>query len=566
VQTAFGGWTNATPASSIKTLNSIWGTSATNIYAVGLDGTILHYNGSDWIPENSGTTNRLNAIWGSSETNIYAVGDSVILHKTGSGTTWESVSLIDYKDPDINWTDLIFVSIRGADSNHIYAGIDTGSLIYFDGTGWTSTDFPGYALQVSGIWPFTSSNIYLSRGGGAISHYDGTYWASVYSGNEQSSFKAIWANSPSDIYVVGNSGEIIRCAGNCTEEAGWQLITPSVVAQNLNSVYGSSGSNIIAVGSQGTIVHNKGAGFIATPFSTLNDLFGVWVSPDGSAAYAVGTDGMILKWVPDPVTTTTTIPGSTTTTSIGGGTTTTTIPVGTTTTTVSGSTTTIPGNVTTTTVPPGEVGADFIGSPLKGKVPLPVQFTNLSGGTITSYQWTFGDGGASTEKNPSHVYTKPGTYTVILTVIGGDNNSKTATKTRESYITVKSKCAIAASIANRQQIKAMRAVRDANLSDLSGALLTAIYYRNVTEISALFDEHPELSNRFRELVQEHSDVLENLLQGQDATVSPAAVADVIDYLEDLKAKSSIMFQYNINFIILGIENGFLLNGLGITIK
>ena len=399
-----------------------------------------------------------------------------------------------------------------------------------------------------------------------VNHYDGTYWIGVYWGNEQSSFKAIWANSTSDIYVVGNSGEIIHCAGNCTEETGWQLITPSVVAQNLNSVYGSSGSNIIAVGSQGTIVHNKGAGFIATPFSTLNDLFGVWVSSDGSAAYAVGTDGMILKWVPDPVTTTTTIPGSTTTTSIGGGTTTTTIPVGTTTTTVSGSTTTIPGNVTTTTVPPGEVGADFIGSPLKGKVPLPVQFTNLSGGTITSYQWTFGDGGASTEKNPSHVYTKPGTYTVILTVIGGDNNSKTATKTRESYITVKSKCAIAASIANRQQIKAMRTVRDANLSDLSGALLTAIYYRNVNEISALFDEYPKLRDRFKTLVNEHSDVLEKLLQGQNATVSPAAVADVIGYLEDLKADGSIMFQYNIDFIILGIENGFLLNGLGITIE
>ena len=95
VQAAFGGWTNTTPAGSLKTLNGIWGTSATNIYAVGLDGTILHYNGSDLghlkLQER---TYRLNAIWGSSDTNIYAVGDSVILHKTGSGTTWDSVSYL----------------------------------------------------------------------------------------------------------------------------------------------------------------------------------------------------------------------------------------------------------------------------------------------------------------------------------------------------------------------------------------------------------------------------------------------------------------------------------------
>ena len=543
VQAAFGGWTNTTPPISIKTLNGIWGTSATNIYAVGLEGTILRYNGADWTSETSGTIKRLNAVWGLSETNIYAVGDSVILHKTGSGTTWDSVPLTDYKNPSEDWTQENFVSIRGVDNNHIYAGTYNGDVFYFDGIGWTVMDYPGFSMPVSGIWPFTSSNIYVSRapdGSARINQFNGTVWSEVYFGDQPSSFKAIWASSPADIYVVGTPGEIIHCTGNCTDEAGWQLIAPGVVTQTLNSIYGSSGSNIIAVGSQGTIVHNKGAGFISTPFSTLNDLFGVWVSPDGSVAYAVGTDGMILKWVPDPITTTTTIPGSTTTT--------------------------IPGNVTATTVPPGEVGADFIGNPLKGRAELQVQFTNLSGGDIASYQWTFGDGGASTEKNPSHIYKKRGTYTVILTVVGGDNNSKTASKTRENYITVKSKCAIAASLANRQQIKALRTVRDTNLSDLSGALVTAIYYRNITEISALFDEHPELRDRFKSLVNEHSDILENLLQGQAATVSPAAIADAIGYLEALKAEGSIMFQYNIDFIILGIENGFLLNGLGITIE
>lgn len=40
-------------------------------------------------------------------------------------------------------------------------------------------------------------------------------------------------------------------------------------------------------------------------------------------------------------------------------------------------------------------------------------FTNLSTGA-SSYEWTFGDGGTSTQANPTYSYTSPGTYTVTL--------------------------------------------------------------------------------------------------------------------------------------------------------
>lgn len=45
----------------------------------------------------------------------------------------------------------------------------------------------------------------------------------------------------------------------------------------------------------------------------------------------------------------------------------------------------------------------------------PVQFTNSSTGA-EFYQWDFGDGGASTEEEPSYLYINPGTYNVNLTV------------------------------------------------------------------------------------------------------------------------------------------------------
>ena len=197
---------------------------------------------------------------------------------------------------------------------------------------------------------------------------------------------------------------------------------------------------------------------------------------------------------------------------------------------------------------------------------MQVQFTNLSGGDITSYSWNFGDGGVSIEKNPSHVYQKRGTYSVILTVTGGTNNSKTAQKMRENYITVKSRCAIIASVDSRSQIETLRAARDASLDDLAVMFLTSLYYQDTAEISALLDEKPALRARLQELVNDNIGVVEALVQGRPATLSSEALAGMLDYLDEIKAGGSIKLQNDIDFVMVCVRSGLLLKGLGITIE
>ena len=79
------------------------------------------------------------------------------------------------------------------------------------------------------------------------------------------------------------------------------------------------------------------------------------------------------------------------------------------------------------------IDADFRGDPVTGYSPLEVSFTDLSTGTITSWSWDFGDGETSTEQNPTHLYTAPGTYTIALTVSGAAGSD---TETKTNYITV----------------------------------------------------------------------------------------------------------------------------------
>ncbi|MBI5116945.1 chitobiase/beta-hexosaminidase C-terminal domain-containing protein [Candidatus Poribacteria bacterium] len=62
--------------------------------------------------------------------------------------------------------------------------------------------------------------------------------------------------------------------------------------------------------------------------------------------------------------------------------------------------------------------ADFIAAITKGEIGQSIPFFDSSAGTITQWQWNFGDGATSAEPNPVHVYTSIGIYTVTLTVSG----------------------------------------------------------------------------------------------------------------------------------------------------
>jgi PKD repeat protein len=91
------------------------------------------------------------------------------------------------------------------------------------------------------------------------------------------------------------------------------------------------------------------------------------------------------------------------------------------------------GNTLTITgyIPPHQTpDASFTASPTSGTAPLTVQFTDLSTGSPTAWQWDFENDGTtdSAEQNPPHIYTYSGTYSVSLRVtnaIGSDTEIKT---------------------------------------------------------------------------------------------------------------------------------------------
>jgi len=80
-----------------------------------------------------------------------------------------------------------------------------------------------------------------------------------------------------------------------------------------------------------------------------------------------------------------------------------------------------------------EWAVDFTADVLSGRAPLLVNFTDLSTGEGVSWNWDFGDQITSQTRNPAHIYTTPGSYTVSLTVSDGTENKQAE---KSAYITV----------------------------------------------------------------------------------------------------------------------------------
>ena len=90
-------------------------------------------------------------------------------------------------------------------------------------------------------------------------------------------------------------------------------------------------------------------------------------------------------------------------------------------------------NYITAELPPPPPVADFSGFLTSGPAPHTVNFTDMSTGIITTWNWSFGDGGTSLDQDPWHQYLTAGDYTVSLTVSGPDGSD---TNTKVGYITV----------------------------------------------------------------------------------------------------------------------------------
>jgi hypothetical protein len=247
-------------------LFGVWGTDVNDVFAVGTNASIRHYNGSSWATQFADTIITGRAVWGSSSNDVFLVGEggTRIEHYNGSG--WSRMTT------GIRFGGLYGVS--GSSSNNVYAvGWDgsTGLIYHYTGGAWTSIS-SGVDVALDGVWVSASGEVFVVGDGGTVLHYDGFNWGTMTQTATGQNLNDVWGTAPDDVYAVGESGAIIHYDGN-----GWTLMTTGI-SNHFTGIWGTSSSDIFAVGTATTFMHYDGTGWTRQSPNTGNlNIIDVWV-------------------------------------------------------------------------------------------------------------------------------------------------------------------------------------------------------------------------------------------------------------------------------------------------
>jgi hypothetical protein len=253
----------------------LWGTSPTNVYAVGA-GTPLHYDGTGWRPF-IGRVHSLGGVWGASANDIFVVGLNDLYRF--DGTTWTHT----FQGPGVR--------VWGSAPNDVYAvssfGGDRHAYIrHFDGARWTPEEFPGRP-ELTDIWGAASNDIFAVGNDGLIMHYDGRNWSVMPSGvSSRDHFRGVWGTSGRDVYAVALTGTMVHYNG-----VSWREIDSGTDA-GLWAIWGTSPTDIY-VTTQAGVRHFDGTRWILMPFGVRLH-FAIWGTSVGDV-FVLGDDLHIYR-------------------------------------------------------------------------------------------------------------------------------------------------------------------------------------------------------------------------------------------------------------------------------
>lgn len=267
-----------------RMLNSIWGSSATDAYAVGNDGVILHYDGVSWTATTSSASDSFSTVWGTASNDVYAVGRwGRVLHYNGAN--WQSIRTSNLTDYFFGvWSNGTTVFVIG------YTLVNNSQLIplieQYDGSTWTVPSIPyigPYYRVVTG----SGTQAFVVGESGAILGYDGAVWSELSTHVARTDLTSAWGSGPNDIFAVGkiDPTQLSQSQQNTIlhfDGAAWTNIAPKVMI-NYTDVWGSGPTDVYALGDpsfsqQSALMHYNGAQWTPVTTTVTAPTYALWGS------------------------------------------------------------------------------------------------------------------------------------------------------------------------------------------------------------------------------------------------------------------------------------------------
>jgi len=291
------GWCWSTPLPQGDPLYSIWGSSASDVWAVGEDGVIIHFDGKTWAATASGTHSALHGVWTANKDDAWAVGydDSVVLHWNGAawspadgvptqGFVWRAVWGAAANDVWIVGADL---SVSGNDGNG-------AAMLHWDGHAWTPHSGPE---DLGAIWGTASNDVWATGDAHGLYHWNGQTWSAVAAAGLPQIGTAIWGSSAHDLGFGFRDAAPIHSDGTGVDANDDQNL-------DIYGLWGSGPKDVWAVGvsypdnlfaDSGIVFHYDGSSWKRWPSFGASQLDGVWGSGPNDV-WAIGFNGDLVHW------------------------------------------------------------------------------------------------------------------------------------------------------------------------------------------------------------------------------------------------------------------------------
>jgi hypothetical protein len=287
-----------------ENLNGVWGFESGDVYAVGDNGTILHYNGVVWNQIESNTTADLIAVWGGDPNHVFVTGDDgTILYYDGS--TWSHMESGTAMPIGRIWGIPLLYANPGQIPLFAYAvgGGPAGTILHFDGFQWRPIDTGATEELIDIIgWlapPWDGGSGYPSLmvvgENGAARFFDGQDWMETSTGVDEDLI-AVFGEYPDNVYGVGRDGTVIQNTKRFLETgppASWREIG-YLSGASLADIAARRYNDMFLVGANGKIVNFDRQEFTEMPSQETASLRAVWSA--SRRVYAVGEQGTILRY------------------------------------------------------------------------------------------------------------------------------------------------------------------------------------------------------------------------------------------------------------------------------
>ncbi len=239
-----GAWQEMVLPAETPLLNWVYGFAADDVFVAGLNGVMLHWDGTAFTSMPTPTDEWLWGVWGAAPDDVWAVGgggrtedEAVILHYDGSA--WTQVEVPPLERAGVR----AFFKVWGSGPNDVVIVGQRGIILRWDGTRFHEQG-AGLSDDLISVWGTDADHVVAvgGRGNGVVARWDGTEWRNARL-SPLPGLNGVWLRGDT-IHAVGILGTIARI--------DFQTLTyevdPTDATLDFHAIFGDGTERLTAVG------------------------------------------------------------------------------------------------------------------------------------------------------------------------------------------------------------------------------------------------------------------------------------------------------------------------------